>query len=72
MLTESLLLLLVERGVLQKDQVIEAIDGIVEVKQEMAGISESVVVSMVSIGLLRTVSRSISAATVPTVPTAMP
>jgi hypothetical protein len=61
MLVESLLLLLVEGGVLRKEQVVEAIDGVVELKQEMAATSESVVVSIASIGLLRAVSGSLSA-----------
>jgi hypothetical protein len=67
MLVESLLLLLVEQGVLQKEELIEAIDGLVEVKQEIAGSSESVVVSMVSIGLLGAVATSLAAATTPQV-----
>jgi hypothetical protein len=65
LLVESLLLLLVERGVVQKEQVVEAIAGLVEVNQEIAGTSESVVVSMVSIGLLRALAGSLSAATAP-------
>ena len=65
MLVESILLLLVEKGVIQKDPVIEAIDGIVEIKQEIAGKSESVVVSIASIGLLRAVSVSLNAAVGP-------
>jgi hypothetical protein len=65
MLVESLLLLLVGEGIVEKEKVIEAIDGIVEVKQEIAGTSESVVVSMASIGLLRGVAGSLSAAAAP-------
>ena len=65
MLVESLLLLLVEKGVVEKDRAIEAIDGIVEIKQEIAGKSESVVVSIASIGLLRAVSSSLLAAVAP-------
>jgi hypothetical protein len=72
MLVESLLLLLVEQGILQKEQVIEAIEGVVEIKQEIAGRSESVVVSMVSIGLLRAVALSVSAASPPMGPVAIP
>jgi hypothetical protein len=64
MLVESLLLLLVERGVVQKEQVTEAIAGLVEVTQEIAGTSESVVIST-SIGLLRAVAGSLAAATAP-------
>ena len=62
LLCESLLILLVEEGVIRKERMVEAIDGVVEVKQEIAGTSESVVVSMTSIGLLRAVSGSLSAA----------
>jgi hypothetical protein len=62
MLVESLLFLLIEGGIVRKEQVVEAIEGVVEVKQEIAGKSESVVVSMASIGLLRAVSASVSAA----------
>ena len=65
MLCESLALLLVENGILPKSQVVEAIDGIIEVKEEIAGVSESVVVSIVSIGLLRNIAQSIVAAAVP-------
>lgn len=66
MLCESLMLLLVEEGIIRKDQAVEAIKDVVEVKQEIAGVTESVVVSVASIGLLRAVSQSISAAAEPT------
>ncbi len=72
MLIESLSLLLVEEKVIQKDQVIEAIDGIIEVKQEIPGTSDSAVVSIVSIGLLRAVVGSLSAATAPRGPAIIP
>ena len=62
MLCESLMVLLVEEGILRKEQCIEAVEGVVEVKQEIAGTSESVVVSMASISLLRAVAQSVSAA----------
>lgn len=65
MLIESLLLLLVGGGVIRKEQMVDAIDGVVEVKREIAGTSESVVISLASIGLLRAVSASLSAAVVP-------
>jgi len=65
MLCESLALLLVEKDILPKSQVVEAINGIIEVKEEIAGVSESVVVSIVSIGLLRNIAQSIAAAAVP-------
>lgn len=61
MLCESLTLLLVERGVIHKDQATEAIDDVIDVKREIAGTRESVVVSMTSIALLRDVAQSIAA-----------
>lgn len=65
MLCESLALLLVEQGVLSKSQIVDAIDGVLEVEEEMARENEDVVVSIVSIGLLRTIARSIAAAAIP-------
>ena len=65
MLGESLALLLVENGILPKSQVVEAIDGLIEVKEEIAGVSESVVVSIVSIGLLQNIAQSIAVSAVP-------
>lgn len=65
MLCESLALLLIDEGILLKEQVVEAIDGVVEVKEEIAGVSESVVVSVASISLLRTLARSIAVASPP-------
>lgn len=65
MLCESLMLLLVERGTIGKDQATEAIDDIIEVKREIAGKRESVVVSMASIALLRNVAQSVAAASEP-------
>ena len=65
MLCEGLALLLIEEGILRKDGVADAIEGIVEVKQEIAGVSEDVVISMTSIGLLQGVARSIAAAPAP-------
>ena len=62
MLCESFALLLVAAGVVDKDRVIDAIDGVIEVKLEMAGTSESIVVSVASITLLQGVARSIAAA----------
>ncbi len=62
MLCEGLALLLIEKGFLLREQVVEAIDGVIEVKQEIAGVDESVVVSMTSIGLLLGVARSVAAA----------
>lgn len=65
MLSETVALLLVENGILLKSQVVDAIEGIIEVKEEIAGVSESVVVSIVSIGLLQTIAQSVAAADVP-------
>ena len=65
MLCESLMVLLVEEGVIRKEQAVDAIETVVEVKQEIAGTSESVVISVASIGLLRAVSQSIVAARSP-------
>ena len=65
MLCDGLMLLLIETGVIDKERAIEVIEGIIEVKQEIAGVSESVVVSMASISLLRAIGRSISAAASP-------
>ena len=66
MLCESLVFLLVEEGVIRKEKAVEAIENVIDVKAEIAGVTESVVVSVVSIGLLRTIAQSISAATTPT------
>ncbi len=68
MLCESLALLLIEQGTVSKHQVIDAIEGVIEVKREIAGTSEPVVVSVASILLLQTILRSISAASSPQVP----
>jgi hypothetical protein len=65
MLCESLLVLLVEAGIVQKEHVIDAIEAAVDVKREIAGNTENAVVSLVSVGLLRAVSQSVAAATLP-------
>ena len=62
-LCERMLILLVEQGHLPKERVLDAIAGVVEVKQEIAGRTEGVVVSMTSIGLLRAVAQGLSAVT---------
>lgn len=64
MLCECMLILLIEEGHLPKDRVLDAIADVIDVKQEIAGRTESVVVSMTSIGLLRAVAQSLSAVTV--------
>ena len=63
MLCECMLLLLVEEGVLPRDRVLDAIADVIDVKQEIAGTSESVAVGMTSIGLLRAVAQSLGAMT---------
>lgn len=68
MLCESLALLLIEQGIVSRHQVIDAIEGIIEIKREIAGTSEPVVVSVASILLLQTILRSISAASPPDIP----
>ncbi len=65
MLCESLAHLLIARGTLAREELVEAIDGVIEVKREIAGTSESVVVSVASIVLLRAVAQSLSAASLP-------
>ena len=65
MLCEGLMLLLVETGIIEKHRVADVIEGVAEVKQEIAGVREGVVVSMASIALLQAVARSISASAGP-------
>ena len=71
MLCESLMLLLVQEKLIDKEQVLEAIDLVIDVKKGMAGKRESVVVSVESINLLRDLARSISSADDPRL-TSMP
>ena len=70
MLVKGILLLLIEGGVVGKENIIEAIEGVIEIKREVAGTSENVVVSVASIGLLRGISASLSAAPSPAPPLA--
>jgi hypothetical protein len=65
MLCESLALTLIGQGVVTKAEIADAISGVIEIKREIAGTSESVLVSMTSINLLQAVARSISAAPEP-------
>lgn len=65
MLCERMLLLLVEEGVLPKSQVLDAIADVIDVQREIAGTAGGRVASMTSIGLLRAVAQSLSAAAVP-------
>ncbi len=62
LLCESLSLLLIEERILHKSQVVDAINGVIECKEEIAGVLESTVVSLVSISLLRDIARSVAAA----------
>ena len=62
MLCEGLVLLLIERGTITREEAVDVIDGLVETKHEMAATTESPVVSVASILLLQSVARSISAA----------
>ena len=64
MLCESLMIILIESGLLPKEETLEAIASIVEVKQEIAGTKESVVVSVASIRLLQTIAQSLAAVAV--------
>ncbi len=70
MLGEGLMLLLMQKGIISGSEATELIDEIIAVKREMAGTSESVVVSLASIGLLRAVSQSVSAFNEPSPPLA--
>ncbi len=53
-------LLLVEQGIVRKRLVVDAIECVIKVKWEIAGVSEPVVVSVASILLLQDILRSIS------------
>ena len=64
MLCESLMLLLIENGVISKDRAIEAVSNVMDVKREIGGNKESVVVSVTSILLLQEVERSLIASQV--------
>ena len=64
MLCEGLMLLLLELGIISKDDAMQTIGDVIDVKQMIAGDTESVVVSITSIGLLRGVSQSMSASPV--------
>ena len=65
MLCESLMLLLIDQHVITKEAAMQTIEDVIDVKQAIAGETESVVISMISIGLLRAVSQSISASVQP-------
>ena len=65
MLCEGLMLALIEQEVIIKATAVQTIDNVIDVKQAIAGDTESVVVSMMSIGLLRGISQSVSASPIP-------
>ena len=62
MLCESLAFLFIEQGILGKHQIIDAVESIIESKQEIAEANEPIVISTASIFLLQAILRSISAA----------
>ena len=64
MLCEGLVLLLVETGVIGRDEA-AVIDGLVEVQQEIAAGGESTITGVAALALLGIVARSVSAATDP-------
>jgi hypothetical protein len=61
-LCESLILLLVEKGVIRREDAYDAVEGAIDVRREVASSSQSVVVTVASISLLQAVVRSIAAA----------
>ena len=65
MLYESLVLLLIDQRVIGKAEALESINDVVELKRDIAGVSESVVVGMTSIALMRQVAHSVAAASKP-------
>lgn len=68
MLFEGLAYVLVEQGIVSKHQVIDAIEGVIEVGREIARTSEPVVVSITPIILLQDILNSIRAASKPQSP----
>jgi hypothetical protein len=62
MLCESLMLLLVEKGVISREEAVDAIEGVIEVSRETAETNKSVVISLVPISRLQAIARSISVA----------
>jgi hypothetical protein len=65
MLCESILLLLIDRRVISRDDANDAIGGLIEVERERAEMSDHVVVSLASVNLLQAILRSLSAAPAP-------
>ena len=66
MLCECMLILMIEEGYLPKARLLEVIADVIDMKREIAGRTESVVVGIASIGLLRAVAQSLAAVTVAT------
>lgn len=61
MLCECMAHVLIEHHVLDKADVIAAIEEVIEVKREMAGREESAATAQASIGLLRSIAQSLAA-----------
>jgi hypothetical protein len=65
MLCESLMLLLVEKGVISREEAVEAVEGVIEVTREIAETNNSAVISLVPISRLQAIARSMSVAMSP-------
>ncbi len=65
MLCESLILLLIERGLIGRDETTETVNGVIEVERERAVTSHRVVITVASINLLQSIAQSLSAASAP-------
>lgn len=61
MLCEALIHMLLDKGLLDRDEVCETIEGLEEIKQEMAGRQEPADVGQVARGLLLTLRLSLTA-----------
>ncbi|MBE7211092.1 MAG: hypothetical protein INR65_08735 [Gluconacetobacter diazotrophicus] len=65
MLCEALALLLIEEGTIPRERMVEAIDGVIEVKQELARTSEKPEIGSAAISLLQDIVRSVALASPP-------
>jgi hypothetical protein len=61
MLVESLMLVLIEKGVLTTQQIIAAVEGAIETKRQMADDGEHARISTVAAGVLSTMANSLAA-----------
>ena len=59
------MLCLIETGVISKNQAFETVTNVIDVKRNIAGETESAIVSMVSIALLKNLAQSLAAAVDP-------